>query len=325
VPGDVDCPIREDPQTNPHPLIVSRLAVAVYGGVQPDKLGPLMRGIDDGLLGRVLWAWPEPLPFRLGRRDPGAVWAIRTLDRLRELDLQPGDPPASVMVPLTREARANIEAFGCRMQDRQATAEGPLRSAFGKARGQALRLALVIEMSWWCGEEGMSPPPTRVSTRAFDAASRLVGDYFMEMAVRVYGNAGGSCLDRDAATLGHWIIGARPTEVHVRHLQRKVRLPGFHTAAQIHSAAERLVALNWLYPPAPSNRFGLRTRLAYLVNPRLWESIYALTCTTAPRQCWRRMAPSFRRSTWKRPRPRWPSHLHPGARRGAARAGISCS
>jgi hypothetical protein len=42
-----------------------------------------------------------------------------------------------------------------------------LRSAFGKARGQALRLALVIEMLWWCGEEGMSqleePPPSMTS------------------------------------------------------------------------------------------------------------------------------------------------------------------
>lgn len=264
-------PYRVERKTDPHPLIVSRLAVAVYGGVQPDKLGPLVRGIDDGLLGRFLWAWPEPLPFRLGARAPGAAQAIRALDRLRELDLQPGDPPAPVMVPLTGEARAMIEAFGCRMQSRQNAAAGPLRSAYGKARGQALRLALVLEMLWWCGEEGMSPPPVRVSVRAFDAAVRLVGDYFMAMAEHVYGDAGGSRIDHDAATLAHWILGTRPIEVHIRHLQRTVRLPGFHTAAQIRSAAERLVALHWLYPPAPSNRFGPRMRLAYPVNPRLWE------------------------------------------------------
>jgi hypothetical protein len=164
-----------------------------------------------------------------------------------------------------------IEPFGRRMQDRQAIAEGMLRSAFGKARGQALRLALVIEMLWWCGEEGMLPPPTQVSTAAFEAAACLVGDYFMEMAARVYGDVGGSLIDRNAAMLARWIVGTRSTEVHVRHLQRKARLPGLHTAAQIRGAAERLIALNWLYAPARNNRFGPRTRLAYRVNPRLWE------------------------------------------------------
>jgi hypothetical protein len=134
-------------------------------------------------------------------------------------------------------------------------------------------LALVIEMLWWCGEEGMSPPPTRVGTRAFEAAARLIGDYFMGMAERVHADPNGALIDRDAATLARWMLGTRPAEVHVRHLQRKVRLPGLHTAAQIHGAAEGHVALNWLYPPAPGNRFGPRTRLAYPVNPRLWGQI----------------------------------------------------
>ena len=93
---------------------------------------------------------------------------------------------------------------------------------------------------------------------------------FMEMAERVYGDTGGSLIDREAATLARWMLGTRSAEVHVRHLQRKVRLPGLHTAAQIRGAADRLVALNWLYPPPPSSRFGPRTRLTYPVNPRLW-------------------------------------------------------
>jgi len=58
---------------------VARLAVAVYGGTQPDKLAILMREADDGLLGRMLWVWHEPIPFRLGRNAPGAQWAIRAL------------------------------------------------------------------------------------------------------------------------------------------------------------------------------------------------------------------------------------------------------
>jgi hypothetical protein len=282
-------PYRVERKTDPRPLIVSRLAVSVYGGVQPEKLRPLLHGIDDGLLARILWAWSQPLPFRLSRRSPGTAWAIGALDRLRELDLQPGDPPAPLMVPLTHQALAMIEAFGCRMQHRQAMSQGPLRSASGKARGQALRLALVIEMLWWCGEESMSPPPARVSARAFDAAACLVSDYFMGMAERVYGDVAEPRIDRDTATPARWILKTRPTEVHVRHLQREghlqreERLPGLRNAAQIRSAAERLVALNWLHPPTSNSRFGRRGQLAYPVNPFLWEQIDPTPCVAGDR------------------------------------------
>ena len=44
----------------------------------------------------MLWLWPEPIPFRLGYRAPRAEWAIRALDRLRELDLLSGDPPLPI-------------------------------------------------------------------------------------------------------------------------------------------------------------------------------------------------------------------------------------
>ena len=148
-------PYRVERQKHPEPIVIPRLAVAVYGGTQPDKLAMLMREADDGLLGRILWAWPEPIQFRLANAVPGAQWAIAALDRLRELDLQSGDPPRPIMVPLTPQAREVIEEFGREMQDRQSTAGGLLRSAFGKARGAALRLGLVLELLWWCGEDGI--------------------------------------------------------------------------------------------------------------------------------------------------------------------------
>jgi hypothetical protein len=49
-----------------------------------------------------------------------------------------------------------IEIFAGEMQQRQTHAGGLLRSAIGKARGQALRLALLFEMLWWCGADGSS-------------------------------------------------------------------------------------------------------------------------------------------------------------------------
>jgi len=264
-------PFRVERQKHPEPIEISRLAVAVYGSTQPDKLAAFMREADDGLLGRMLWAWPEPLPFRLGQVAPGAQWAIGALDRLRKLDLQPGDPPQPIMISLTNEARAMIEEFGREMQERQSSAGGLMRSALGKTRGAALRLALVLEMMWWCSEEGMAPPPSAVSARAFAAAASLVGDYFVPMAERVYGDAAASREDRNAATLARWIMREHPAEVHVRRLQREVRLPGLRNADDIHAAALVLIDADWLSLPARGAEFGQRGRSAYPINPRLWE------------------------------------------------------
>jgi hypothetical protein len=230
-----------------------------------------MKTADDGLLARILWTWPDGIPFKLGKQVPAAQWAITATDRLRELDLQPGDPPMPVIVSMTSQARPMIEAFGCEMQEKQHAAGGLLRSAFGKARGQALRLALVLEFLWWCGEDGMHAPPTQLSARAFAAAAQLMVDYFVPMAERVYGDAAATERERSAATLARWILAHRPAELHVRHLQREVRLTGLRTAEQIRGAAEALVEADWLRSPAPGNEFGQRGRVAYPVNPRLWE------------------------------------------------------
>jgi uncharacterized protein DUF3987 len=131
-------PYRVERQKYPEPIEIPRLAVAVYGTTQPDKLALLMQGPDDGLFARVLWSWPEAIPFRLGMQAPGAEFAIRALDRLRELDLQQGDRSSPIMVPLSDEARRMIEIFGGEMQQQQAQSGWLLRSAIGKARGRII-------------------------------------------------------------------------------------------------------------------------------------------------------------------------------------------
>jgi hypothetical protein len=267
-------PYRVERKKHPEPIVVPRLAVAVHGGTQPDKLAALMRDADDGLLARMLWIWPTPISFRLGEAPTHLPWVIAALDRLRELDLhRQGEAPEPVMVPLAKDARSLIEAFGREMQEWQTSAGGLLCSAYGKARGQALRLALVLEYMWWCGEDGMAPPPVEITARAFTAAAHLLTDYFMPMAERVYGDAAIPTADRNAATLARWIKSERPGEVYVRHLQREVRLPWLTTADAIHTAAAVLVEADWLVPPRPVAEFGRKRREAYAINPRLWEVI----------------------------------------------------
>ena len=267
-------PYRVERKKHPEPIEVPRLVVAVCGGTQPDKLSAMMRDADDGLLARMLWVWPNPITFRLGEAPTQAPWAIAALDRLRELDLhREGETPEPLMVPLAKDARPLLETFGVEMQERQGSAGGLLCSAFGKARGQALRLSLVLEFMWWCGEDGMAPPPSEISARAFAAAAHLLDVYFMPMAERTYGDAAIPLADRGAATLARWIKSKQPDEVYVRHLQRQVRLPGLATAEAIHAAAAVLVDADWLMPPRPAVEFGQKRREAYAINPRLWEML----------------------------------------------------
>jgi hypothetical protein len=255
------------------PIEIARLAVAVSGGTQPERLEKLVDGADDGLLARIQWVWPEPVPFELRRQTPNIDWAIAALDRLRELDLCLDDPPGPILMSLTAEGQKLMQEFGLDMQERRAYSGGLLRSAYGKARGTALRLSLVLEWLWWSGQDGVAAlmPPSEISTMAFKAAAAIVGEYFLPMAERVFGDAGATPNERIAATLAKWIVKERPAEVHVRHLQREVRLPGLRTAAQIKDAAEVLIEADWLRAPPKGTTFGQRVTVSYAINPKVYR------------------------------------------------------
>jgi hypothetical protein len=76
---------------------------------------------------------------------------------------------------------------------------------------------------------------------------------------------------RNAATLAKWILAARPNEVHVRRMQREIRLPGLRKADEIKKAADLLVKAKWLR--APVIGFGAQSKVTYAVNPRLWRNV----------------------------------------------------
>ena len=256
------------------PIAVPHLAVSWWGGTQPGRLAELMRGADDGLLARFCWIWPEPVPFDLPRATPDVPWAVAAFDKLRLLAMQPNEGgSAPVMVPLADAAVGDLRDFGRDMQERQRWAGGLMNSALGKARGLALRLSLNLEYLWWAARPGMGAPPAAISREAFKAAAVLVGEYLLPMAERTYGDAAAPARDRDAATLARWIAKERPAEVHVRVLQRDVRLPGLATAEAIHDAAAALVEAGWLLPPAGSGGQAGRPKAAYPVSPSLGSAL----------------------------------------------------
>jgi putative DNA primase/helicase len=146
-----------------------------------------------------------------------------------------------------------------------------MRSAIGKARGLTLRLSLVLDHLYWCAEDGYSAPPDVINENTLLAAARFVSEYAMPMAERTYGDAACTILDRNTATLARWIKKERPGAIHVRNMQREVRLPGLTTAADIHSACKALIEAGWLGEPAGGTGFQRRGTKSYLVSPRLLE------------------------------------------------------
>jgi len=102
-------------------------------------------------------------------------------------------------------------------------------------------------------------------------ACDLVADYFLPMAERVYGDAAAPPDERNATTLARWIMKECPPEVHVRRLQREVRLPGLGSAEAIHAAAAALVEAYWLRKPEAGD-FRARAREAYPVNPAIVDA-----------------------------------------------------
>jgi len=157
------------------------------------------------------------------------------------------------------------------MQEQKETTAGLMRSAIGKARGLVLRLSLVLKYLWWCAKDGYEAPPEIITEDAVRTAARFVSEYVLPMAERTYSDAASTEIDSNTVRLAHWIKKERPDFIHVRNMQRNVRLQGLRDAKAIHAACAALIEAGWLGRPAPTIGFQQRGTKAYPVSPRLWE------------------------------------------------------
>jgi hypothetical protein len=263
-----------DRQKSSAPIIVPRCAVSWYGGVQPGRVGEALQGSNEGLLARFMWFWPDPLPVKKPKRRPSIDWAIMAFDRLRTLDLTASDDgPIPLMVPLDDAAAKRLVRFAELMQERGEATTGLLRSAIGKACGLTLRLSMVLEYLYWCGEDGYGAPPDRVAEDTLIAAARFVSEYVIPSAERTYSDATCTETDDNTTILARWIASARPAVVHVRDMQRNVRLSGLRDAKAIHAACAALIKAGWLGRPVPGRAFQHRGTKAYPISPRLREAL----------------------------------------------------
>jgi hypothetical protein len=229
--------------------------ISVLGSIQPDKLAPLLAGGNDGLIPRILWAWPEKLPPRrpTRRADLDLLGlAYRRLDSLLWGTDEQGHQ-APVILALDEDAAALFHAW----EVENATSDGDGGSLYetfvGKMSGAVLRLALVSELTAWAFDDG--PEPRSVSKKPIAAAIRWVEDYAKPMAARVYGDAAVSKTDRNAALLARYIrkhkletvnmraLRLHPHKQHLKPLQGKIQ--GRDAMAE---AFEVLEDAGWIMP-----------------------------------------------------------------------------
>ena len=266
-------PFTIDRVKHPLPVIIPRLSIGVLGGVQPDRLTDLIAGPDDGQQARFIWSWPDKVPPRRPVRHASFEGGRAALQKLIELPLIPGEDgtPRPFLCPVADDAAEIFDQW--RREHSEAEVSGSLASAFGKAPGHLLRLALVLEHLWWCAKTSIAMPPNRISKAAVLAAAGLVDDYLKPMAERVFGDAALPEGDRIAATVAGWILREKPAVLNARDLRRKARLPGLREAEKVKLALNVLVEADWLRPVfgRAGDRTG-RQREDYQINPRLYEN-----------------------------------------------------
>lgn len=253
------------------PITIPRLSVSVLGGVQPDRLADLLDGPDDGLQARFLWFWPDKVPPRrpTRRADPEVLFNI--FRRLSELPLVSEDDGRTrpFVCPLEDDAADLFDQW--RQEHAKAEVSGALASAYGKAPGHVLRLALVLAHLWWAADPAPNLPPSRIGRAAVLAAITLMEEYFKPMAERVFGDAALPEGDRLAAVLARWILKERPDVVNARDIRRKARLPGLKEPEKVKLALSVLVEADWLKPaPQRAGDNAGRQRDDYAINPKLW-------------------------------------------------------
>lgn len=256
-------------------LTINFNGVSVLGGIQPEKMASALLGaVDDGLVARFLWAWPDPVAFRRPRQlaDMGQLDRIyRRLDSLQWGRDEAGNATA-ITVPLAPQASDLFEAWGKSNSEGMEDAGSLYKSFCGKLEGVVLRLALTMELTQWAIRGGDEPESISVQTLA--AVAEWVDDYAKPMALRVYGDASLPIVERNAAILARYILKTGMKRLNKRELKRsphKGRLPTMRTAQPMDEAIQYLCDAGWLAESGMrEGEIAGRKSGDYIVNPAVF-------------------------------------------------------
>jgi Protein of unknown function (DUF3987) len=197
------------------PLRIKHAALAIVGGMVPDRLREALSDADDGLPARFIFIWPRPVPIAplsncsakeaADRRDTLEKAARRLQAPKMGADCH-GEPTPIAM-------RLEDKAFALFDEQRQeamhqARAASSLAGGWhGKNPGRLLRLALVFELLAWAARDG-APEPASVSADAVVRAGGFI-DYAAAMFERMITGLAIGRAEADAAQIARHFIGER--------------------------------------------------------------------------------------------------------------------
>src|SRR5215218_6102768 len=220
--------VSVDRKSQPHPLIVSRPFVSLFGAIQPSVLPELGDGREDGLLDRFAFAYPEAqlsgwTDAEISEKAESSYASL--YDKLRELYM-PADEygdPEPVRIHFAPSAKELLKSAVNELRQEMYSPGFPtrLKGPWSKLEAYLARLCLILAMAR-AVTEGTAE---RVEDGDLVAAWMLI-DYFKSMGRRVYvGLHGENPLDKLAEDLeqflkdrGEW--EGQPAEL-LAHLESK--------------------------------------------------------------------------------------------------------
>jgi hypothetical protein len=217
-------PVIIDRRTGvPPTLYIPRAALSVGGGIQPGILRRLIgdEHRDNGLLARLLMAWPPRRPRRWtdDAPDESLTAAVQGVyDRLWELAPTVSDgEPAPIVVQLTRDATDMFAAFVNAHGIEQYQLDGDLAAAWSKLEGGAARLALVHHLV----RRAYGHPESDIDTESMEAGITLAR-WFGREDRRIYSMLDESVTDTVRRELVE-LIRRRGGSIAARQLQQASR------------------------------------------------------------------------------------------------------
>ncbi|MEO7384908.1 MAG: DUF3987 domain-containing protein, partial [Novosphingobium sp.] len=247
--------------------------ISILGSIQPDRLAPLLADANDGLVPRLLWAWPDKLPPSIPKKpaDLDALESVyRRLDNLVWGRNSDGDNEA-MMVPLSDAGATMFHIWEVENAASAADAGSLFETFIGKMSGTVLRLALVSELTGWAFSGGAEP--REVSAHSVAAAIKWVEDYGKPMAARVYGDAAVPQPERNASLFARYIRKHKLAEVNMRAMRlhpHKQHLKPLQAKGMMEEAFGLLVDAGWLMPsPSREGEAPGQTRKDFRVNPAI--------------------------------------------------------
>jgi len=256
------------------PIWIEHAALAMLGGMVPDKLRETIAEADDGLAARFIYIWPELVPIApltscsdsdARKRRDKLLTAARLLRSLA-MGVDEHD------IPAPRALQLDPDAFGLfdeQRRDAMTRAREPAGFTaewHGKNPGRALRLALVFELLAWAARGGTEP--AHVSAEAVCRAGEYL-DYAGAMLDRVTAGLVIGQAEADAAHIGRHLLARRAGHINERELYQTAGFRWARDTKRRMPALHRLEHAHWIRRPGAGS-YG-RPRGDWDVSPRLME------------------------------------------------------